>query len=144
MNLSKIAFRTILMVVITTSANAQSNFPYRAEFSCELGNGSTMGYGMFQCLHSKYTEGSLEITNGADYNFFKSRDLIQYNQVPNVIPVYGSEGWILKINLKNDFAIKMYSPNDTFITGLKIIDNATEKVVWQKKVSLGWIQISNN
>ena len=118
-----------------------ANFPFRAEFSCLIGN-NDQEFGIFQCLNSKYMDGTLEINNGADYSFFKSRDLIQYNQVPNVIVEYGSN--ILKINLKKQFAINLYSPNDTFITGLKIINNATEKVVWQKKVSKDWIKISNN
>ena len=131
------------MVTFATSAMAQSNFPYRAEFSCLIGNGATNEMGLFQCLSGKYTDGSLEITNGSDYSFLKSRDVMQYGHIPNVIDssLYAT---FLSINLNQDFSIKMYSPNDTFITGLKIIDNATGKIVWQKKTSSGWIMVSNN
>jgi hypothetical protein len=121
-------------------------FPFRAEFSCTPSNNGSE-FGLFACLDGKYTAGTLEIQNGSDYSYFKSLDLIppypqRFRIVPNAI--IDEMSAVLQINLNKNFSIKMYSPNDTFVSGLKIIDNVTNSVVWQKKIAGGWIIISNN
>ena len=105
-------------------------FPYYAVLFCEI-NGNNIN---IQACFSGDVSTEVELRNGEAYGLYKSY------QIPNL----GKETQDgLVIDLENNFELTAQNSSENLILGVKVFQNSTNKIVFQKQVSqFGAIKIS--
>lgn len=109
------------------------DYPYYAVLTC----GMDGHISMFPCLQDDEIRTEIELRNGEEYDLYKTF------HVANGRP--GSEqreGYV--IDLRRSFALKVQNASNSLTLGVKIVDRATGRVTFQKKVGLfGVIAVEN-
>lgn len=110
------------------------DFPFYAVISCgyKFGEGNL---GLFICFNDDGLDTTLEIRNGNEYRMYSFMDMTTIETGANLT-------W--RINLRNNFDIKMQNAHKNTILNLKIYNTADRNLVYEKSATkFGVIRISN-
>ena len=116
-------------------AKISKEFPYYAVFTCGTGFGHIT---MTACIGGDAAT-TLEIKNGDEYGNYNLVRIIS-RQVPHAQET--RQGYV--VDLRSSFEITAQNSEKDLMLGLKILDRATNKVLFQKEVSsLGVIKVGH-
>ncbi len=114
-------------------AEYAKEFPYTATISCGIND---RHINIMACMSGRSSvKSQLELTNGKQYKMYQQWEVSQLgNQT--------AEG--LVIPLRSNFKIKMQNVDDTLLLSVKVVSNATGRVVFTKSAAMYGVIILDN
>jgi len=114
--------RKELVATLQRRAEYAAEYPFTAILSCSLNSNN---FPIEACFSDEISNTELELTNGDHYRMYQYFELSQAGRRSDDS---------LTIPLRRNFVIKAQNADENFLLTLRITDNTTQKVVFEKSV----------